>query len=253
MANPHHMDNVAPASCRLSCGGVSPSAKSRSARAGRSRDSPITSYCDGGATKKLQKSDQSFVPYLVGIYFMNKHIFGITIFIAIVSLSVFTHEYFSYSGEPDCGRVMSARCVSAISRTEPLTLKEDDFGNYTPEDMQVRIQYIEANMWSRTVKTRIKLEWLSDKEPPKAIWLQLRFNKWDKSDPGLTSDPVRIVSPFLRKDPSIVIENSFDCGACTNQQRNLYASASVWTRANTGTNLAYKIGDMIPVVVRENR
>ncbi|HEV7645852.1 MAG TPA: hypothetical protein VGO50_18070 [Pyrinomonadaceae bacterium] len=180
---------------------------------------------------------------------MSKHIFGIIIFIAIVGLSVFTYEYFSYTGEPDCGRVMSARCVSTA---EPLTLMGDDFG-YTPEDMQVRIQYIEANVRSRTVKTRIKLEWLSDKEPPKAIWLQLRFNKWDKSDPGWTSAPVRIVSPFFRKDPSIVIENSFDCGTCTDVQRNLYASASVWTRANAGTNLAYKIGDMLPVVVQENR
>ena len=50
-----------------------------------------------------------------------------------------------------------------------------------------------------------------------------------------------------------MIENSFDCGSCTDLPRNLYASASVWTRADAGTNLAYKIGDMIPVVVLENR
>lgn len=181
---------------------------------------------------------------------MNKHIFGITIFVAIVSLSVFTYEYFSYTDAPDCGRAMSEGCRST---TAPLPLNGDDFGDYTPEDMQVRIQYIEANMWSRTVKTRVKLEWLSDKEPPKAIWLQLRFNNWDKSEPGWTSDPVRIVSPFSRKDPSIVIENSFDCGNCANRPHNIYASASVWTKTNAGTNLAYKIGDMLPVVVREYR
>lgn len=180
---------------------------------------------------------------------MKKQIYGITLFIAIVSFSVFIYEYFSYNDEPDCGKVMSARCVSTA---EPLILKDDNFGNNKAEDVFVDLRYIQANMRSRTVKTRIRMEWNGDGEPPEAVWLQIQFHNFDGSNAGWTSDPFRIADPF-RKGDGIAIENSFDCGRCTDLPRNLYASATVWNRANIDRKLVYEIGKMTPVLIQEQR
>ncbi len=183
---------------------------------------------------------------------MSKHIFGISLFIAIVGLSVFMYEYFSYTGEPDCGRVMSARCVSTATIDETYTIKPGDLDGYNGEDAAVKLKYIEASMRSQSVKARVDLDWQGAGEPPKTVWLQIRFHNFDGSSAGWASEPVRISYPF-KNGSEKMIETALSCGSCANLPRNLYASTSIWTRENASKNLVYEIGEMMPVVMQERR
>jgi hypothetical protein len=181
--------------------------------------------------------------------YMNKQIYGITLFVVIVSFSVFLYEYLSYTEELDCGKAMSARCVSGV---EPFVNIPDDFGSYDGEDVTAGLDYIEASMRSQTVKARLDLDWQGAGDPPRTIWVQIRFHNFDGSNAGWASELVRISNPF-ENGGERTVETALSCGACNNLPRNLYASTSVWTGANTDKKLVYKIGDLTPVVVQEQR
>ena len=179
---------------------------------------------------------------------MRKQIYGITLFIAIVSLSGFIYEYFSYSVSPDCTAFGDSTCVS---QTLPYTFSDDDPGSYTAEDVSIRLEYVAASMRSQAVKARLDLEWQGAGDPPKALWVQLQFHNFDGSSAGWVSEPVRISAPFKNGDEK-TLETSFTCERCTNLPRNLYVSATVWNRANIDRKLAYEInGTLRPVVVQE--
>lgn len=181
---------------------------------------------------------------------MKKQIFGGVLFIVIVGFSVFVYEYFSYVEVPDCGQMRSAKCVSTI---EPYVPIDDDFGSYSSEDVAVRLTYIEANMRSHKVRARVSLSWEGAGEPPKAVWVQLRFHNFNGSNAGWTSAPFRVSDPFGEGRRGKVIEQAFDCGYCNDLSRNLYASSSIWTQANPNMNLVYETDNMMPVVVQEQR
>jgi hypothetical protein len=183
---------------------------------------------------------------------MRKHIFGVALFIAVVGVSVFIYEYFGAPEVSDCGREMSARCVSTISTIQTFVIKPGELDGYDSKDAAVNLEYIEASMRSQTVKARVDLDWQGAGEPPKAIWLQIQFHNFDGSSAGWASEPVRISNPFDRGGKRL-IETSLSCGSCANLPRNLYASASVWTRANADKKLVYEIGDMTPVLIQEQR
>ena len=179
---------------------------------------------------------------------MKKHFFGAMLFIAIVGFSVFIYAYFSYD-DSDCGSAMTAQCVSTAG---PLVTIQDVPDNFATEDISAKLTYIEASMRSRTVKTRLILDWQGDGAPPKAVWLQVRFHNSDGSDAGWVSEPMQVNDPFRIRDGR-ALETSLECGMCKDLPRNLYASVSVWGRANIEKNLVYKTGDMTPVVVQEQR
>jgi hypothetical protein len=143
--------------------------------------------------------------------------------------------------------MMSARCVSTA---EPLILTSDDFESYSADDVAVRLEYIAASVRSQTVKARMYLAWRGTGEPPKALWIQLQFHNFDGSNAGWMSEPVRIGSPF-KNGGERTLETSFGCGSCANLPRNLYASASIRTRANVDRKLVYEVGELAPVVVQE--
>ena len=177
---------------------------------------------------------------------MNKQIYGITLFVVIVSFSVFIFEYLSYSDEPDCGQVMSARCISTIADYVP----EEDPGLYFGDGVKVGIEYVEADIKSRSINARVNLEWHGKGAPPAAIRLQLQLHNLDGSSVGWTSGSFPVKNPF-KNGAKNTVETSFDCERCASLPRNLYASADVMAEANVDKKLVYEIGKMKPVVVQE--
>ncbi len=177
---------------------------------------------------------------------MKKQIYGIALFIVIVGVSVFTYEYLSNLWVTDCGSAGLAKCAP---EPEPHVFTGDTV-KYAAEDIAVRVEYAEASMKGRAVKTRLKLEWLGEGEPPASVWVQLRFHNFDGSTAGWASEPVRISQPFENYDVR-VSERVFDCARCNSLPRNLYATASVWSMENAGRTLRDEIGEMKSVVVQE--
>jgi hypothetical protein len=177
---------------------------------------------------------------------MKKQIYGIALFVAIVGVSVFTYEYFSNLRGTDCASAELAKCAPEPG---PYVFSGDTV-DYRAKDIAVRVEYAEAGIKARAVKTRLKLEWLGEGEPPASVWVQLRFHNFDGSTAGWASEPVRINKPFENYDVRIS-ERVFDCARCNSLPRNLYATASVWSRENAGRTLVDEIKDMKSVVVQE--
>lgn len=181
---------------------------------------------------------------------MKKQIYGIALFVVIVGFSVFTYEYLTYLPEVDCDSAKGEKCAAP---PEPGTFDEREmvtYVDYEAEDITVRVEYAEASMKSRAVKTRLKLEWLGEGEPPASVWVQLRFHNFDGSTADWASEPVRISKPFENYNVR-VSERVFDCARCNSLPRNLYATASVWSMENAGRTLRDEIRDMKSVVVQE--
>lgn len=178
---------------------------------------------------------------------MNRQIYGITLFVVIVSFSVFTYEYFSYSEVTDCASARNEKCAPP---REPYFLPEEDPGDHAAEDVAVRLESVIAGIKDRTVKTRLRLEWLGEGAPPKAVWVQLQFHNFDGSGAGWVSEPYRIGRPF-EAHKIRVTEPEFACERCHNLPRNLYATVRLWTRSNGEQKLLYEIKGMRPVLVQE--
>jgi hypothetical protein len=178
---------------------------------------------------------------------MKKHIYGMALFVVIVGFFVFIQQYFNYSGRPDCTETGDSTCVS---QTLPYTFSADDFAGYAADDVAVQIDYVEAGMRTQKVKTRLKLEWQGEGDPPNTVWVQLQFHNFDGSSAGWTSEPLRVSMPFKNGDKTVVMP-VFGCDSCSNLSRNLYASAAIWTRSNAGQKLVYEINGMRSVLVQE--
>jgi len=178
---------------------------------------------------------------------MNRQIYGIVLFVVIVSFSVFTYEYLVYLRDSDCTAAENEKCAAIQSST---ITYDYDFSPPAAQDVEVNLESVLAGMRSETVKTRMKLEWLGAGEPPKSVWIQLQFHNYDGSSAGWISEPVRINEPFAMGDRR-QIEPVFNCDRCHNLPRNLYATPRLWNAADPGQKLIFEIKGMKPVVVQE--
>ena len=176
---------------------------------------------------------------------MKKQILGISLFIAIVGVSVFVYGYFNYSETPDCASTGNENCARATF--DPY---RNIYDGYDPHEVEVKLQYTVASVKNEQVKARLMLDWQGTAMPPKTVWVQLQFHNYDGSSAGWVSEPVKLDQPF-EKGWITQAEPVFECNRCASLPRNLYATARVWSKANSGQNLLYEVNNMQPVIVQE--
>jgi hypothetical protein len=194
-----------------------------------------------------KKRAESRSIYQRGSLNMKKQIYGIVLFVVIVSFSVSTYEFLMYLRDSDCASAQDEKCAAP---PEPYVFNQGESVDYAAEDVVVRVEYAEASMKARAVKTRLKLEWQGSGEPPASVWVQIQFHNFDGSSAGWLSEPVRVSKPFENSKVKTA-ERVFDCERCNNLSRNLYATANVWGMADVERKLLYPVKDMKPVVVQE--
>jgi hypothetical protein len=175
---------------------------------------------------------------------VKRHLFGIALFIAIVSFSAFIYEYFQPVDVPDCASAQLEGC----GRPVPPAIAVDSVA----DDVTVNVDYVEASMRTGKVNARLNLTWQGFGDSPRTVWVQLHFHNFDGSQAGWTSDPIRVSNPFGDRGGRVV-ETSFDCAGCTDLPRNLYAGASLWRQTNVNRQTVYRVGELTPVVVQEKR
>jgi hypothetical protein len=180
---------------------------------------------------------------------MKKHGLGIALFVLIVTVSMFIAGYFVYQHEPDCGYYGDERCGAT---PKPVEISENEFPDYKTADIGVRLDYVEASAKFRKVNARVELDWRGMGTRPRNVWLQMKFHNSDGSPAGWTSKPVKIIGAFNDADLQNT-ETAFECPQCESLPRNLYATVTVWNRNGPGQKQTYKLNEMKPVLMGENR